>query len=240
LLGCFVVALVFFILAPEYAADSLLPRLRKAIYATLVLAPGGSAWHTDEQIQQTTSETTRLTAEILQVANDAQVEGRSSLVNHQAIVDAAGTLRGIANRFSVIASERSLMRSSQLNFATESAREEAFNKARRQLETWLAFFSGPNSINASAAREIAQAHPPQDLANPIDEFSSRLEENSYEQMQSWTFPQRRMMLAELESMRRLEVLFSDLNRYLAQIPGPSRPAAALSNDKLVGKGEIGA
>ena len=128
---------------------------------------------------QTTSETTRLTAEILQVANDAQVEGRSSLVNHHAIVDAAGTLRGIANRFSLIASERSLMRSSQLDLATESAREQAFNEARRQLETWLVFFSGPNCISASAAREIAQAHPPQDLANPIDEFSSGLEENSY-------------------------------------------------------------
>jgi uncharacterized membrane protein YccC len=239
LLGCFVVALVFFILAPEYAADSLIPRLRKAIYATLALAPGGSASPTDEQIQQTISETTRLTAEILQVANDAQVEGRSSQVNHHAIVDAAGTLRGIANRFSVIASERGLMRSSQLDLATESAREQAFNAVRRQLETWLEFFSGPNSINASAAGEIAQAHPPQDLANPIDEFSSRLEENSYAQMQSWTFEQRRMMLAELQSMRRLEVLFSDLNRYLAQIPGSSRPAAALSNDRLVGKGKIG-
>jgi hypothetical protein len=240
LLGCSVVALVFFILAPEYAADSLLPRLRKAIQATLALTPGGSASHTEEQIQKTTSETTRLTAEILQVANDAQVEGRSSLVNHQAIVDAAGTLRGIANRLSVIASERSLMRSPQLDLPTESARERAFNEARRQLETWLEFFSGPNSINASAAREIAQAHPPQDLANPIDEFSSRLEDNSYARMQSWTFSQRRMILAELESMRRLEVLFSDLNRYLAQIPGSSRPAAALSNDRLVGKGEIGA
>src|SRR5262249_43203657 len=122
LLGCSVVALVFLVLAPEYAADSLLPRLRKAIHVALALTPGGSASYTEEQIQQTTSETTRLTAEILQVANDAQVEGRSCLVNPHAIVDAAGTLRGIANGFSVIASERSLMRSPQLDLATESAR----------------------------------------------------------------------------------------------------------------------
>ena len=197
LLGCSVVALVFFILAPEYAADSLLPRLRRAIQATLALTPGGSASLTEEQIQQTTSEMTRLTAEILQVANDAQVEGRSSLVNHHAIVDAAGTLRGIVNRFSVIVSERSLMRLPQLDLATESARERAYNETRRQLETWLELFSGSNSINASAAREIAQANPPRDLANPIDEFSSRLEENSYAQMRLWTFEQRRMILAEL-------------------------------------------
>jgi len=109
LLGCSVVALVFCILAPEYAADSLLPRLRKAIRATLALTPGSSGSHTEEEIQQTISETTQMTAEILQVANDAQVEGRSCLVNNHAIVDAAGTLRGIANRFSVIAGARNLV-----------------------------------------------------------------------------------------------------------------------------------
>ena len=30
------------------------------------------------------------------------------------------------------------------------------------------------------------------------------------------------MIAELESMRRLELLFSELNQYLAHVPIPSR------------------
>jgi hypothetical protein len=113
------------------------------------------------------------------------------------------------------------------------------NGAQRQLETWLEFFSGPDCINASAAREIAQTHPPDVLAKPIDEFSLRLEENSYAQMEAWSFEQRRVMLAELQTMRRLEVLISDLNRYLAQIPGPSRSAAAPYKDRLVEREEIG-
>ncbi len=240
LLGCFVVALVFFILAPEYAADSLLPRLRKAIRATLALTPGGSSSQTEEQIQQTNSETTRLIAEILEVANDAQVEGRSSLVNSHAIVDAAGTLRGIANRFSVIASARCLNRLPQLDPATEAARDRAFNAAQWQLESWLEFFDGPDCFDAAAARKIAQAHPREELANPIDEFSWRLEENSYARMQSWTFEQRRVMLADLQSMRRLEVLFSDLDRYLAKIPGSSSSARALSSNRLSDTRELGA
>jgi hypothetical protein len=106
LLGTFVVASVFFILSPEYAADSLLPRLRKVIRDTLALAPGGSASCREEDIQRTNSETMRLLAEILQVADDAEVEGRSSMVNRHAIRDSAGTLRRIANLLSSIASGR--------------------------------------------------------------------------------------------------------------------------------------
>ena len=41
LLGDFVVAMVFFTLWPEYAGDSLLPRLQKVIANTLALAPSG-------------------------------------------------------------------------------------------------------------------------------------------------------------------------------------------------------
>ncbi len=239
LLGCFVVALVFLMLVPEYAADSLLPRLRKAIRATLALIPKGSALYSEEQIQQTNSEVMRLVAEILEVANDAQIEGRACSVNHHAIVDAAGTLRAIASRFSVIASGRALVRLPQLDLTTESARERAFKEVQRQLETWLEFFSGPDSMNASAAREIAQTHPPDVLAKRIAEFSSQLEENSYARMESWSFEQRRMMLAELQTMRRLEVLICDLNRYLAQIPGPARSAAAPYKDRFVEREQIG-
>ncbi|MBV8362021.1 MAG: FUSC family protein, partial [Deltaproteobacteria bacterium] len=68
LLGSFVVALVFLIVVPEYAADSLLPRLRKAIRDTLALVPGGSASHIEQEIQQKNSDMMRLLAQILKVA----------------------------------------------------------------------------------------------------------------------------------------------------------------------------
>src|SRR5271155_4511684 len=220
LLGTLVVAFVTFLLWPEYAGDSLLPRLRQVIRDTLALAPGGSAAHTEDEVQQVNSRTMRALAEILEVADDAQVEGRTSLVNHNAIVEAAGGLRRIANRLASITTGRIVTPVPQLDPATESAREAVLEGIRRHLQSWLDFFSGPNSLNAAAAEASAQANSPEDLKTPIEQFSSRLEERQFTRLDSWTVDQRRAILSELHCMRRLEYLLSDLNRWLALVSGP--------------------
>ena len=61
-----------------------------------------------------------------------------------------------------------------------------------------------------------------ELAEPLDEFCSRVEENGFALLESWPFEPRRTMMAELQSMRRLEFLFSELNRYLADVPSSPR------------------
>jgi len=225
LLGVLVVAFVTLLLWPEYAGDSLLPRLRKVIRDTLELMPGGSAANTEDAIQQVNSGTMRVLAEILEVADDAQVEGRTSTVNHNAIVEAAGTLRRIANRMASIATERIVTRVPPLDAPTESAREAVFDAIRRRLQSWLEFFSGGYSLNRPAAQAIARAQSPDELQKPLEQFGSRLEEREFARIESWTLEQRRVLLAELHSMRRLEYLVSELNRWLAQIPGSaSNPA----------------
>lgn len=76
-----------------------------------------------------------------------------------------------------------------------------------------------------AAQAIARADSPDDMAMPLEEFGSRLEEREFARIESWTLDQHRAVFAELNSMRRLENLVSELNRWLAQIPGPaSNPA----------------
>jgi hypothetical protein len=228
LLGTFVVAVATFILWPEYAGDSLLPKLRKVIRGTLALAPGGSAVHTEDEVQQANSETMNVLAEILQVADDAQVEGRTSLVNHNAIVQAAGTLRRIANRLASIATARIVTPMPSLDPATGAERTAVFDATRRQLQSWLDFFGSDESLSASAARRVALTNSSEELLRPIELFSSRLEERQFARIASWTLEQRREMLAELHSMRRIEFLLSELNRYLPQIPGPaSLPPARL-------------
>jgi hypothetical protein len=219
LLGTLVAGIVFLLLWPEYAGDSLLPRLRKVIRDTLSMVPGGSAANTEDEIQQANSGTMRTLAEILEVAGDAQVEGRTSLVNHNAIVEAAGTLRRIANRLAPIATGRIVMPMPQLDPDTESAREAVLDAVRRHLQSWLDFFSGADSLNAPAAHAIARAHPTDDLEKPLEQFGSRIEGREFARIESWTIHQRRAILAELQSMRRLEYLISQLNRWLAQIPG---------------------
>ena len=221
LLGTLVVAFVAFILWPEYAGDSLLPRLRKVIRDTLSIVPGGSASNTADEIQQANSATMRSLAEILEVADDAEVEGRTSLVNHSAIVQASSRLRRIANRLASIANERIVNPVPQLDPVTESAREAVLDAIRRHLQSWLDFFSSADSLSRPAAEAIARSYSPDDLRKPIEQFGSRLEERQFARIESWAVEQRSAVLAELHAMRRLEYLISQLNRWLPQIPGPA-------------------
>ena len=227
LLGDFVVAMVFFSLWPEYAGDSLVPRLRKVLANMLALAPSGSASISEDQILKTNSETMHVLTEFLEIAADARMEGRTCAVYHDGIVEAAGALRRISNRMSSIATARILTQMPQLDPVTESARERVFDTIRGQLKSWLDFFSGAEWFSASAARAIAEKHPAAELGEPLNEFSSHLEENGFARLASWPFEPRRTMMAELQSMRGLEFLFSELNRYLADIPNPPRPASRI-------------
>ena len=220
ILGTFVVAIVSLIFWPVYAGDSLLSKLRDVIRNTLALAPGGRAANTEDEIQQANSATMRGLAEILEVADDAQIEGRTSTVNHNAIVEATGTLRRIANRLASIANGRIVTPTPQLDPATESAREAVLQAKRRHLQSWLDFFNGPDSLSAPAAQAIVRSHSierPAKAARAVQ--LSRLEGREFAPIESWSVDQRREILAELHSMHRLEYLVSQLNRWLAQIPG---------------------
>ncbi len=225
LLGDFVVAIVFFSLWPEYAGNSLVSRLRRVIANLLALTPGGSASSSEDQILKTNSETMGVLTEFLEIAEDARMEGRTCAVYHDGIVEAAGTLRRITNRLSSIATARVLTQMPQLDPVTELARERVFSTMRGQLSSWLDFFSGAEWFNASAARAIAEKHLAGQLAEPLNELSSRLEEHGFARLAWWPVEPRRTMMAELQLMRRLEFLFSELNRYLADIPSPQRDAS---------------
>lgn len=228
LLGTLVAGTIDFMIWPAYAGDSLLPRLRTVVGETLALMPGGAAAATEDGIQQANSNTMRLLAEILGVAEDAQVEGRTSLVDHNAIVEAASYLRRIANRLSSIATGRLVAATPPLDPVTERARTDALAILRRQLESWLELLSGPNALSGEAARSIAQVHSAQDMAGPVNQFALRLEEDQFSRLRSWTTDQRRGILAELQSLRRLEYLMTQLNRWLAHVPGnASTPVASI-------------
>ncbi|HVN28610.1 MAG TPA: hypothetical protein VMT64_09000 [Candidatus Binataceae bacterium] len=71
-----------------------------------------------------------LLTEFLEIADDAQMEGRTSTVDNNAIVAAAGTLRRIANRLSSIASARAVTQMPPLDLVTESARARVFQTFR--------------------------------------------------------------------------------------------------------------
>ena len=162
------------------------------------------------QIQQANSGTMRSLAEILEVADDAQVEGRTSLVNHNAIVEAASTLRRIANRLASIATEPHR----QSPAATRPGdRIGTRGGARRNSPCIFSRGSissaAPRASTPPAAQAVAQI--------PLDSMTSKRRSSSSARgsrngnsRESYRGPSSSgaMLLAELHSMRRLEV--SDL------------------------------
>jgi uncharacterized membrane protein YccC len=221
LLGTFIVTIIFFLLWPEYAGDSLLPRLRKVIRDTLDMIPGRSASVSENAIQTANSETMRLLAEILEVADDAQLEGRTSTINHDAVVQAAGNLRRIANRLAPIAIDRLSIALPRMDPETEAAREGVLDGIARALESWLTLFERAEALNINATHALARSHSRTDIARPLETFATRLAANQYAALEAWSADQRRTILSELQSMRRLEFLVFELNRMLGQIPGPA-------------------
>ena len=147
LLGDLVVATVFFTLWPEYAGDSLLPRLQRVLANLLALLPRGSASTSEDQILKTNSETMQVLTEFLAIADDARMEGRTCTVYHEGIVDAGGTLRRISNLLSSIAMARVLTPMPQLDSVTELARARVFNTIGGQLGAWLEFFGGAERLS---------------------------------------------------------------------------------------------
>ena len=227
-LGTFVVTVVFIMLWPEYAGTSLLPRLRKVIRDALALAPGGQASGSAMDINAANTESMHLLSEILEIAEDARLEGRASLIDHESLVQAAGTLRRIANRFASLARERLVAPLPDLDNATQAARDATLAAMRTRLESWLDFFESPQCLKRSAAMALAGRHSRADIARSLEELSARLQADGFARVASWSLEQRRQLLAELESLRRLEFLMFELDEYLSRVPGSaSTPAASL-------------
>jgi len=228
LLGTVVVTVVFFMLWPEYAGDSLLPRLRKVIRNTLMLMPGGARAGSEREIETASNEITQVLSEILQIADDARLEGRKSLIDHDAVVSSAGTIRRIAHRLAANAVRRITDPRPRLDDATEAARDAMFAAVRRQMEAWLTFYEGSQCLSSAAAQALAAAHSRDEIAHPLQEYSNRLEANGFAMIGAWELEQRRQILAELQSLRRLEFLMFELDMYLALVPGAAIPQGSKS------------
>jgi hypothetical protein len=94
-------------------------------------------------------------------------------------VEAAGTLRRIANQMSSIAIARALLKCrnytpSRILRASGSYRRFVAISSRG----WI-FFSGAECFSAPAARAIAQKHSAGELAEPLNEFRSHLKEGGF-------------------------------------------------------------
>jgi hypothetical protein len=222
LLGVAVVTVVFFVIWPEYAHESMVPRLRKILRATLDLMPQFAAGSEPAKIYAGSIEITSTLAELLTVADDANLEGRSSRVDPEEVVGAAGTLRRIAHRFVEISRGRIDEPRPPLAPETEAARTALETAMRIRLEDWLTHYQGPACHGSKPALALAASHPADALREAFENFSGRIGANGFAEISGWTFDQRRTMLAEMEAWRRLTELLPELDDQLSRVPMPQQ------------------
>lgn len=67
---------------------------------------------------------------------------------------------------------------------------------------------------------VAAGHSRDEIAQPLETLSAQLGANGFARIASWSLAHRRQLLAELESLRRLAFLMSELDDYLSRVPGP--------------------
>jgi uncharacterized membrane protein YccC len=218
LLGTLIVMIIFLFLWPDYAGDSLLPKLRLVIRETLALMPGEPAAESEEGVEASRLLIMNALREILEIADDTQLEGRRSTIDHDNVVHAAGTLRRIANRLGTIAVGRINTSIGRLDDATVQVREAVFQIFARRLEAWLAFYEAyGHSLKRATPVRLPTMTSRDEIQRRVDELSAHLENDGYALIDSWSVEQRRVILSELESLQRLEYLMWELDRYLSGI-----------------------
>ena len=190
--------------------------------------PGKSATAREDIIDQTENEITATLAEILQVADDARMEGRQSLINHEAVVQSASNIRRITTWTSTMAKWHLANPLPRLDDATEAAHAATLASMSRLMEAWLTFYQSDQCLSRPAARVLAAQYSRDEVARLLAEFSNRLEANGFARISSWSFEQRRQILARVQALHRLEFLFFELNTNLSLVPGANPPAALVS------------
>ena len=221
-LGLIIVAAVFLIIWPEYSTDALPPRLRKMLKACIDLLPGGAAAASDERIQAVERAVMKTAGEVLTVADDARLEGRSSTVDPDRIVDAAGTLRRIAFRAGSIATGRLPGATRALSPATEAARGAFEAGLRTRLQGWLDYFENLKRPDSKNALAMAARLETSGLEASLQAYVERLSARGYAEIADWPPQLRAGLLAEIESYHRFVVLAEELNFNLSRVPLPAR------------------
>jgi uncharacterized membrane protein YccC len=202
-LGVLTTGFVFLFLWPEYASDKLIDSLSKLIRSTVAFAREvGEGTVTEERTAALEQRLSTNLLEVLNLADQAKLEGRRGSVNSTNGVDAAATLIRIAYRFQVIARARVSGAEATL------ARDVLAHRFAQEREYCLALESKLDMLESVRSPDRSPAPLPQsmiDFTHMSDDLGARvLSENGD-------------LAAQLESYRRLPVLLEHLDAALSKI-----------------------
>ncbi|MGH7914777.1 MAG: FUSC family protein, partial [Candidatus Binataceae bacterium] len=218
-LGVIVVAVVFILLWPEYAGESMVPRLERMLEMILSLMPRGDRGPGEEQIESLEIDCAQTLSELLAIADDARIEGGRSGFDPNAVVDAVGTLRRIAHRLGSVAAGRNSQEMPALVPQLKRARDTIDSALRSHFEACLDYVkrraAGGGVLiawNEDAARAM------------LDNLHEQIAADNFSAVSSWPLAPRRALLAEIETYRRLVILTGELSDQLSRIalPNPIR------------------
>jgi uncharacterized membrane protein YccC len=216
-LGVIVVAVVFIVVWPEYAGESMVPRIERMLEMILSLMPRDGSGLDENWIESIGIDCARTLGELLALADDARIEGGRSGFDPDAVVDAVGTLRRIAHRLGSLAAERNSQEMPMLPPQLQSARDAIDSALRSHFEACLDYVKrraagggAPKAWNGDAARAL------------LDNLHEQIAANNFSAVSSWPLAARRSLMAAIETYRRLVVLAGELSDQLARIapPGP--------------------
>jgi uncharacterized membrane protein YccC len=217
-LGLIVVAVVFIVLWPEYAGESMVPRLEKMLELILSLMPRGGRGPSEGQIELLEIDCSQTLSELLEVADDARIEGGRSGFDPDAMVDAVGSLRRIAYRLGSVAAGRNSREMPALAPRLLAARDQMDSALRAHFEACLDY------VRRRAAGGGALRAWNEDGARALlDNLHDQIAADNFSAVSSWPLAPRRALLAEIETYRRLVVLAGELTDQLSRI-ALARPA----------------
>jgi len=209
------------LIAPEYAAKAIAPRLAGLLRSALELVRP-TAGVSEERVQEIDMQATLHMRELLGVAEDARMEGRHSRVNPDRVIDAAGTLRRIVHRLSYMVTARLLHPQPALPAEFQAARAACETALHQYLQSWLEVLQDEHGPDRGRITEVAARFTPHHLTLPLEKLREHLARSGLRELASWPAGARSVLLAEIESYRRLVVLVTELNQQFAEIPAAIR------------------
>jgi hypothetical protein len=222
LLGVMVVGLVFLVLAPEYAGESMVPRLGKMLEALLSLMPGSPRHLSEDEIQAIEVDSAKTLSELLEIADDARIEGRRSIVDPDAIIETVGTLRRITHRLASAAVALNQIKLPPLTPEIDSTRAHFNRTFTEHFRDCLDFVNG-------RSQGVSRVIPSWDEAgarNLLEALEREIAADNFAALSTLLVQERRTLLAEIENFSRLTVLAGELSEQLSRIAPGERVATA--------------
>jgi len=226
---------VFRLVAPDYAGRQILARFGDLLRLTLrYLPPAGVPLAADRQLVATRVASSRASADILRLIDEARIEGAASGVDTCAAADAAGLALRISLRAGIIARGRWAVVWPAFDESLRAPLEAVRAVIRAHIAFDLALLDARHtmatpgtraheSARAEARACCAQSRP--DLAGPLAALTARVALARQSEMNEWPIEAASGFLAEIDHLRRIGDLLPRLDAALEKMVLPDGDAA---------------